>query len=349
MVSRCVINQHDHLQILLLTFIREHLKQNKTLQYSNFYKGEKVNMGKDVFIKGVILGIIFLFIGTGIVPSIHANNEGIKVNQEVKIENDATSVSEPKYYAVVIGVEKFLEIDDLPEDKLDDNAIDIYNLLINSKNWERENIKLLLNENATKDSIRDSIVNWLDERETENDVVVYYFAGHSLKMPLLKRHKGHAYSCPYDITNFQYSEDKITDIELDRWLDELDSKHVTLILDTCYSGKMTSLCQKNRVVLTAGGKHFFCGVDESDALGNGIFTFFLLQGFKGIADINNDGWVSAEETYRYARLPTIFSSIWQEFPFIQEWKNQTIIWFFQIPRMYDQYPGNMLLVQYQYN
>jgi len=260
-----------------------------------------------------------------------------------------TSDDEPDYYAVVIGVEKFIEIDDLPEDKLDDGAIDIYNLLIKSKNWEKENIKLLLNENATKDSIRDSIVNWLDERETENDVVVYYFSGHSLKMPLSKRYKGHAYSCPYDITDFQYSEDKITDIELDSWLDELDSKHVTLILDTCYSGKMTSLCQKNRVILTAGGKHFFCGVDESDALGNGIFTFFLLQGFNGIADINNDGWVSAEEAYRYARLPTIISSIWEEFPFIQEWNNKTILWFFQIPRMYDRYPGSIQLVQYQYD
>ena len=279
----------------------------------------------------------------------HTNNGEIEVNQGINIENVAHTISKPNYYAVIIGVEKYIEIDDLPEDKIDDSAIDIYNLLIKSKNWEKENIKLLLNENATKENISNSIINWLNERETENDVVVYYFTGHSLKMPLLKRHKGQAYSCPYDITNFQYSEDKITDIELDSWLDELDSKHVTLILDTCYSGKMTSLCQKNRVILTAGGKHFFCGVDESDALGNGIFTFFLLQGFKGLADINNDEWVSAEEAYRYARLPTIISSIWQEFPFIQEWKNQTILWFFQIPRMYDQYFGSLPLVQYQYD
>jgi len=253
------------------------------------------------------------------------------------------------YYAVIIGVEKFEGIGPFPEDKLDDGAIDLYNLLISSKNWKEENIKLLLNENATKDNIRDSIVDWLDNKETKNDVVLYYFTGHSSKMPLLKRYLGHTYSFPYDISDFKYSEDKITDFELASWLDELDSKHVTLILDTCYSGKMTSLCKSGRVVLTAGGKHFFCGVDESDALGNGIFSFFLLQGFKGIADINNDGWVSSEEAYRYARFPTIFSSIWQEFPFIQEWNNQTIIWFFQIPRMYDRHLGSLPLVQYQYN
>jgi len=109
---------------------------------------------------------------------------------------------------------------------------------------------------------------------------------------------------------------------------------------------MKSLIQKNRIILAAGGKHFFCGVDESDALGFGIFTFFIMQGLKGIADINNDGWVSAEECFRYAKIPTIISSIWQQFPFIQEWNNRTIIWFFQIPIMYDSYLGSYKLIEY---
>jgi len=281
--------------------------------------------------------------------SITTYASSIAKNKDTLESLNIESSDDPEYYALIIGVERFKGIEPLPEDKIDDGAIDMYNLFINSKNWKEENIKLLLNENATKENIRDSIVTWLDERETENDVVVYYFTGHSLKMPLLNRDKGHAYSFPYNISDFEYSDDKITDNELDSWLDELESNHITLILDTCYSGKMTSLCQKNRVILTAGGKHFFCGVDESDALGNGIFTFFLLQGFKGIADINNDGWVTAEEAYRYARLPTIFSSIWEEFPFIQEWNNQTIIWFFQVPRIYDQYFGGLPVVEYQYN
>lgn len=262
-------------------------------------------------------------------------------------DSNMASTDEPEYYALIVGVEIFEGFDPLPEDKIDDGAIDMYNLLVNSKNWKEENIKLILNENATKEDIHDSIVTWLDDKETENDIVLYYFTGHSIKMPLSERDKGHACSFPYDISDYKYSEDKITDNELDSWLDELESNHMTIILDTCYSGKMTSLIQKNRVILTAGGKRFFCGVDESDALGNGIFTFFLLQGFKGIADINNDGWVTSEEAYRYARLPTIFSSIWQEFPFIQEWNNQTIIWFFQVPRLYDKYAGGLPLVEYR--
>jgi len=299
--------------------------------------------------KVIAVLLIWLFIGAIIIPSISSDEPifGTKVYVDGPGPGNL-SVNEVNYYAVIIGVERFKGIEPLPEDKLDDGAISMYNLLISSKNWISENIKLLLNEDATKENIRDSIVNWLDEKENENDVVLYYFAGHSIKMPLSKRHLGKTYSFPYNITNFSYADDKITDTELASWLIELDSNHITLILDTCYSGKMTSLCQENRVMLTAGGKHFFCGVDESDALGTGIFTFFLLQGFKGLADINNDGWVSAEEAYRYARIPTIISSIWKQFPFIQEWNNQTILWFFQIPRLYDEYPGTLPLIEYQY-
>jgi hypothetical protein len=272
---------------------------------------------------------------------------GVSIKNTSSIEKiDKANHEDVEYYAVLIGVAEFEYNETLPEDKLDDDAIAMHELLINSKNWREENTLLLINENATKESIQSSIVDWLDEREDENDVVLYYFSGHSLKIPLKYRRYGHTYSFPYDISDYKFSEDKITDIELDSWLDELESKNICLILDTCYSGKMKSLIQKNRVILTAGGKHFFCGVDESDALGFGIFTFFIMQGLKGIADINNDGWVAAEECFRYAKIPTIISSIWQQFPFIQEWNNRTIIWFFQVPTMYDRYLGGFKLVEY---
>jgi len=261
-------------------------------------------------------------------------------------EKEPVDVGEVDYYAVFIGIAEFKYIENLPEDKLDDDAIAMHDLLINSKNWKEENTLLLTNENATKEAIQSSIVDWLDEREDENDVVLYYFSGHSLKMPFKNRQFGNTYSFPYNISDFKYSDDKITDIELDSWLDELESKNICLILDTCYSGKMKNLIQKGRVILAAGGKHFFCGVDESDALGYGIFTFFIMQGLKGIGDFNKDGWVTAEECFRYAKIPTVHSSIFRQFPFIQEWNNQTIVWFFQVPCMYDRTFRSMPLVEY---
>jgi hypothetical protein len=253
------------------------------------------------------------------------------------------------YYALVIGIEKFAGVSYPDEDHLDESATAWYNMLINNTyNWKKENIYFMLNENATKDKIHDAITVWLDEREDENDVVLIVWEGHGWKLRLSKINLGHACLLTYNETEERRLKDKITDVELDSWLDELESKHVCIILDSCYSGRMLSLRQSGRVLLAAGGKYFFCGVDESDALESGIFSFFLRQGFKGVADINNDGWVTPEESFRYAKIPTIITSIYTEFPFIIEWNNKTIIWFFQVPRMYDRYFGSIPLIKYKY-
>lgn len=266
-------------------------------------------------------------------------------NKEINL-NTALS-DDREYYALIVGVEKFKFSEDLPEDKIDDTAIAMYELLINSHNWKEENIKMLLNENATKANIHDAIVNWLDEKEDKNDVVLIFYADHGWKLPFWKWKHGRAYVFTYDETEEHRLEDKITDKEFAAWVDELESKHIAIILETCYSGRMLALRQRGRVLLAAGGRFLFCGVDEDDSLGYGIFAYFLFQGFNGVADLNNDGWVTAEEAFRYARLPTIHFSIWKQFPFIIKWNNQTIIWFFQIPWMYDRHLGDIKLVQYQ--
>jgi len=278
---------------------------------------------------------------------------GLNLNQKkLEISNNTLNsdleTDDVEYYALIVGIATFAGGNIYPEeDKIDDDAINMYNLLLESKNWKEENIKLLINENATKDKIQDSIVSWLDEREDENDVVLIYYSTHGWKLKLNKRHLGNAYIFTYNQTEENRLEDKITDKEFDSYVDELESNHITIILGSCYSGRMLQLRQIGRVMLAAGGKYFFCGVDEDDTLGGGIFTYFIQQGLKGVADINNDGWVTAEEAFFYARLPTIHFSIYKQFPFVIEWMNQSIIWFFQVPRMYDRYPGSLKLYQYE--
>ena len=38
---------------------------------------------------------------------------------------------------------------------------------------------------------------------------------------------------------------------------------------------------------------------ENDRLAHGIFTYFLLEGLRGKADIDGDGIVTVDESYRY--------------------------------------------------
>ncbi len=270
----------------------------------------------------------------------------ITVVSSKQTENNLKNQSENpvEYYALIIGVEKFNESfnQEYEEEAIEDGAIAFYNQLI-QHNWTEGNIKLLLNENATKQDIKNAITIWLDEKEDENDIVIYYFSGHSWKVPITKRKYGNTYTFPYDISNNLFSEDKITDKELDSWLDELESKHMALIMDTCYSGRMRALVQPGRILLAAGGKRILCPVSGDVTLGTGIFSFFLMQGFDGVADINNDGWVTAEEAFRYARLPTFHFSVWRWFPYTEH------LPFFigiQIPYMYDRHLGQLPLIKY---
>ena len=141
------------------------------------------------------------------------------------------------------------------------------------------------------------------------------------------------------------SKGVITDKELDSWLDELESNHVVVILDSCYSGRMFSICEKDRVVLTAGGRFLLCPVSESDELKSGIFTYFLLEGFNGSADKNNDGWISAEEVFHYARMPTFKFSFWKQFPFVR-FNPYFYVIPPQLPYIYDECPGEVDLIKY---
>ncbi|MEA2055527.1 MAG: caspase family protein [Candidatus Thermoplasmatota archaeon] len=269
------------------------------------------------------------------------------IHVSIASENEIDVSNDVEYYAVIVGVERFQYYGtNETDERIDEDALAIYEKLNGSINWNEENIKLLLNENATKADIQDAIVNWLDGKEDENDVALYYFSGHSWKTPIPNRLEGHAYSIPYDVSDRYYSDDKITDVELDSWLDTLESKNVVVILDTCFSGRMKSLHQKGRTVLAAGGKYLFCPVDEDKDIGHGIFTYFLLQGFDGVADLNNDGWVTAREAFRYARLPTFCFSIWKQFPYVLKTVHGVSFIGPQIPYITNRQIGDIPLIQY---
>ena len=302
-------------------------------------------------LKTLTMAIITILLISTSGISIATPSNSIANNQKSMQEPDPDQPEDEEYYALIIGIEKFVDPDfnnlTREEDKIDDDAIAMYDLLLNSSNWKEQNIKLMLNEEATKDEIKKAIEDWLGSRADETDVVLIYYTTHGGKIKLKNRRKGHATICTYNQTIGGGIENRITDKEFDSYVDKIKSKHITIILGSCYSGKMLALRQSGRVILTAGGRFFFCGVDEDDNLNGGIFGYFLRMGFKGVADLNNDGWVTAEEVFRYARLPTIHHSIWFQFPFIIEYNNQSIIWFFQIPWMYDRHLGSIPLVKYE--
>jgi len=232
---------------------------------------------------------------------------------------------------------------------LHDDAIDLNETLVNH-GWQADHIKVLTQPAFHRDqwhirATRENIINairWMAEKEDEDDIVLFFFGCHGGYKEI-------------------YTGDSktITCEELNNELDKFSSKNIAIIFNSCYSGSMVSigstvpvqeeqiagvydnnkgintegsegLDKPGRVILMSSGRFEISW--SSELLQNSIFTYFLIQGFEGKADdLNQDGWISAEEAFNYAKpRTTLFARL------------KLIC--FQHPRIYDGYEGDFNIV-----
>ena len=166
-----------------------------------------------------------------------------------------------------------------------EDAQDMKNVLI-SHGWKSDHIKILLNSEATGSNIR-SAIRWMDSKEDEDDIVLFFFSGHGF----------------YGNSIAVYPWNLFYMSRLDENMDKLGSKNMVLIFNSCFSGGFKNyLAQSGRVILMSSksNEHSYMSLQ----LKNGFFIYFLLEGFAGSADSNHDGWVSAEEAFDYAAPKT---------------------------------------------
>ncbi|MCG2826852.1 MAG: caspase family protein, partial [Thermoplasmatales archaeon] len=217
-------------------------------------------------------------------------------------------------YALLIGIEDYPGGGDL--DYTIDDVYDMCDVLINNCYFDPANIRVLTDANATKTNIQNNIT-WLASNAKPDDVVLFLFSGHG----------GHDYVLVYGNT--------ISDNELDLWFSDINSTNLVVIIDSCYAASMIEksktgykneiknfsymqgvknaspkkvsglkgLGQDGRIVLAACTKNQYSW--EYDELSNGVFTYYLVEGFKSaLADTNGNGWISAEEAFYYAKPKT---------------------------------------------
>ncbi|HID55503.1 TPA: hypothetical protein EYP37_03160, partial [Candidatus Poribacteria bacterium] len=242
------------------------------------------------------------------------------------------------HYAIVIGISDYLN--GLPPDSpdcgrpgilcdlryTDEDAQAFYDLLVDPEigNFSRDRVALLLNEQATKANITDAFGRVIALAE-EDDLVVIYYSGHGGRGPDLNGDEGEGdpwdeYYIAYDTDVGKLFGTGIRDDEFGDWMDSLESRHVVIFLDSCFSGGATreikgmspegykatpsesvfnDFSLEDRVLIAASQENQVSF--ESDELGHGVFTYFLLEGLKGEADLNRDGRIVAEEVYRYVK------------------------------------------------
>jgi len=161
------------------------------------------------------------------------------------------------YWAVLVGINDYPgSSNDIPFSI--NEILSFRNTLLEGGNWLDSHIRVLTDSNATIDGVFNAL-KWLDENEDENDISIFYFAGHGSRnssAEFLKIYGGY-----------------ISDVDLDAKLDDLEGSMV-VVLDSCFSGGfIEEVGERGRVVLTA------CQGDsvtyQDDALKSGIFGYFI--------------------------------------------------------------------------
>jgi uncharacterized caspase-like protein len=235
-----------------------------------------------------------------------------------------------KKYALLIGVSeyKFQDAGLKNLNYADDDAKAISDFLRSPQGggFLPSDIKLLLNGEATLVSVRAALAD-IARRAKSNDLIFIFIAGHGAPDPI----------APQNLY-FLLSDTKVVDMpntafpmsELKQTLDtQIAAQRVIVMIDTCHSAgvnqKTKSLVtgrdlvqegdennisnfvltnqlfrQTGRAILTSSDVDEVS--QESAKWGNhGVFTWALMQGLKGAADLNGDKLITAGELFQHTR------------------------------------------------
>ncbi|HXQ70032.1 MAG TPA: caspase family protein [Pyrinomonadaceae bacterium] len=225
-------------------------------------------------------------------------------------------------YALVIGVSryKFHEggLKDLQY--ADSDSRSIAEFLKTSAGFKDSDISYLENENATVENVRAAVDLFL-ERAREDDLIFLFLAGHGAQDPFDPRN---LYLILHDskVTNMPRTALNMAELQA-RFIDRLRAKQMVILIDACHSGgvdpaEKSSFRQLERSennTFNIYAEKLFSG--ESRALltssdvnevseeggqwggGHGVFTWAILEGLRGVADVNRDRVITTGELFDF--------------------------------------------------
>ena len=208
-----------------------------------------------------------------------------------------------EHFALIIGINKY---DNLPNlEYAVNDAIEVKNVLIKNFRYKEENIRTLIDEQATHDKIMEEYYKLINDTAI-NDSVLVFFAGHGSTYPSIDKDKG--FLVPCDGTEIKMNtligwDALISASEL------IKAKHIFFIMDACYSGLALlrgtpskrflkdMVKRPSRQVLTAG-KADQTVKDSGAQTNNSIFTGYLLKALNGEAK-TEQGVICASSVMNY--------------------------------------------------
>lgn len=212
--------------------------------------------------------------------------------------------------AIIIGIEKYKRVTKAEFSNSDAQLF--YDYSIRALGVKPENIKLLIDEAADDVDILSAFKNWLPLKVKKNTTDVYvFYSGHGLPSDDGKS----LFILPYGTEKNFIERTAINQQELITALQNAQPKSVTMFIDSCYSGQTrggetliasarpvsvktsASTYPSNFTVISASAPDQLSS--SSPDLKHGIFSFYLMKGMEGDADLNNDGKITIGEMQEY--------------------------------------------------
>lgn len=236
-------------------------------------------------------------------------------SEKVKFTIDYKGVSEakPRLYLVTIGIDKYRN----PKYNLNYAQADADGVASaigqQSKSLFQEVIPFSIrNDKAVKANIF-AALEQIKTKALEQDMIVVYYAGHGVMSGGAEKE---FYIVPHDITQLYGRDDMLAEKgisanELKNFASAINAQKQVFILDACQSaGALDALEERTRGAaeekaiaqlarstgtfwITSTGAEQFA--TEFAKLGHGIFTYALLEGINGAADVNKDQRLTIRE------------------------------------------------------
>lgn len=249
-------------------------------------------------------------------------NEALHTSKEIIVhrnEKPVKLVSSSNFYknswAVLIGIDNYKNFPKLKYAVADAKALK--EVLVKNLGFSPDKIIEVYNEKATRGNILDILGDKLSNTKlvSPEDRIFIFFAGHGITKELPTGGEM-GYLVPVDGDPEKLHSTCISMTEIANVSKLIPAKHILFAIDACYGGlagwlasRRASLSEqtimyvqkktkeRGRQLITAGQKDE--EVYESDIWGHSVFTYYLLRGLKGSADLNYDGIITASELYQY--------------------------------------------------
>src|ERR1051325_970253 len=225
-------------------------------------------------------------------------------------------------YALIVGVSryKFHEggLNDL--EYADADSQSIANFLKTRAGFKDSDISYLENENATVENVRAAVDLFLD-RARENDLVFLFIASHGTQDPFDPKN---LYLVLHDskVTNMSRTALNMSELQT-LFSTRLRAKRMVILIDACHSGGVDSapasgarqlernenntfnvyaeklFSGEGRALLTSSDVNEISQEGKKWGGGHGVFTWAILEGLSGVADVNRDKVVTTGELFDF--------------------------------------------------